>query len=51
MSLSTSVNHRYVDFCVSVISRLWSYEQLASMVKTKAMGVVHIYKFNLKLCL
>lgn len=48
MSLSI-VNHPYVDFCVSVIcsqSRLWSHEQLASMVQTEAMGVVHIYKCN-----
>lgn len=38
-----------VDFCVSVIcsyARLWSCEQLASMVQTQAMGVVHIYKCN-----
>lgn len=52
MSLSTIVNHPYVDFwCFShllLVSCLWTYEQLASMVKTKATGVVHFYKFNPK---
>lgn len=47
MSLSSIVNYPYVDSMSSASSlACGAMKSLASMVKTKAMGVVHIDKFN-----